>query len=273
MKTLSSYPRYWISLLVVLALLLSSAVDARTAPAGGPYNVYAQVVIYDVLPGKEKEFERLLMSRSEPGRASTRRLINERVMRNVDGAVSQYATYSKFYGPGEAKKFLNARLDSVKSLCRRAPETHLVALDRSYFHGGSTQNPTGMEFGAGKTGQIAHLGLFVPTPDYTQEYFDALYKVKEYTVNRKPEGYLGDDLLLEEQAGRPENHAPHTPRPTKSVRMSVNYGEYATLENAEDSYIDRAQPGNPDLAALERIFFSTLQVPTRFYIFQVFGNF
>jgi hypothetical protein len=130
-----------------------------------------------------------------------------------------------------------------------------------------------MEFGAGKTGQIAHLGLFVPAPEYTQEYLDALYRVKEYTVNRKPVGYLGDDLLLEDSPGNPNAQAPYTPRPTKNVSMSVNYGEYETLENAEDSYIDRAQPGNPDLVAIERIFFSTLQVPTRFYIFQVIGNY
>ena len=130
-----------------------------------------------------------------------------------------------------------------------------------------------MEFGASKTGQIAHIGLFIPAPEYSQEYLDALYRVKEATVTRKPAGYLGDDLLLEDSIGNPLAQAPYTPRPNKPASMSVNYGEYETLENAEDSYIDRAEPGNPELVALERIFFSTLQVPTRFYIFQVIGNY
>jgi hypothetical protein len=54
--------------------------------------------------------------------------------------------------------------------------------------------------------------------------------------------------------------------------MSFNYGEYNTMEDAEDSYIDREETNNPKLVTMERIFYSALQVPTRFYIFQVIDN-
>jgi hypothetical protein len=54
--------------------------------------------------------------------------------------------------------------------------------------------------------------------------------------------------------------------------MSFNYGEYNTMQDAEDSYIAREEKNDPKLVTMERIFYSSLQVPTRFYIFQVTQN-
>jgi hypothetical protein len=234
--------------------------------------VYVSVVIYDVLPGKAAEFESKLLATNEPGRASTQSLINDRVLRNVDDITLQYATYTKFKSAADAQAAIAKRVDNIRTLLRRAPEIHQVVLDRLYSPAGMNANPVGTELAAGKTGQIAHLGLFLPDPKSARTYYETLYKVKDITVSRKPEGYLADELLIEPQISSAAAQAPYTPRPTMPTYLSVNYGEYNTLENAEDSYIARAQQVDPNIAVLDTRFFSSLQVPNRFYIFKVIGN-
>jgi hypothetical protein len=234
--------------------------------------VYVSVVIYDVLPGKAAEFESKLLATNEPGRASSQSLINDRVLRNVDDVTSQYATYTKFKSAADAQAAMAKRIDNVRTLLRREPEIHQVVLDRLYSPAGMNANPAGTELAPGQTGQIAHLGLFLPDPKSARTYHESLYQVKDLTVSRKPEGYLGDELLVEPQVGSPVSQAPYTPRPTTPTNLSINYGEYRTLENAEDSYIARAQGDDPNIVALDTRFFSSLQVPNRFYIFKVIGN-
>lgn len=230
--------------------------------------VFAQIVIYDVVPGREAEFERLiaLQARGVPG------LVNDRVMRNVDPATVQYASYTKFRAPAAAQSATAARIAAVRPLLRRDPESHLSQLDRVYTPGGEKASPTGLELGTKNVGQIAHLGLFLPSPGRVQDYYQSLYDVKAHTVRRAPRGYIGDDLLIETERSAAHLQAPYSPRPREATRLSFNYGEYQTLEDAEDSYVDRGQARTPELVTLERTFYSALQLPNRFYIFKVIQN-
>src|SRR5207244_2369237 len=133
-------------------------------------------------------------------------------------------------------------------------------------------SPTGKEFGYKEVGQTAHLFFGVPNPSYGQEYFDALTQVKTLSVRRAPQGWLGDDLLSDNVMRDPVKLAPYTPRPTTATTLSVNYAEYTSFENAEDAYLNRQNADDPSLIELQRVFFSALQVPARFFIFKVIAN-
>jgi hypothetical protein len=230
--------------------------------------IYAQIVIYDVVPGKEAEFEKAIAGTLR-GAVS---LINDRILRNIDPVTSQYATYTKFRSPGAAQAATAARVATVRTFLRRDPESHLSQLDKVYVPGGEKAVPDGLELGAKNVGQIAHLGLFLPSPGRTQDYYKSLYEVKTHTVRRAPRGYIGDELLIETERNAPHIQAPYSPRPREATRLSFNYGEYQTLEDAEDSYVDRGQERTAALVTLERTFYSALQLPNRFYIFKVIRN-
>jgi len=229
--------------------------------------VFAEIVIYDVVPGREAEFEKLVALPAKGGE-----FINDRVLKNIDANSPQYATYTKFSSPGSAQALTAGRVAAVRALLRRDAESHLAQLDRVYTPKGALNAPDGRELGTTGVGQIAHLGLFLPTPARAADYYDSLYKVKDHTVSRKPRGYIGDELLIETQRNSAQLQAPYTPRPREATRLSFNYGEYRKLEDAEDSYVDRTQEPSAELSTLERTFFSALQVPNRFYIFKVIGN-
>lgn len=249
---------------------LSSASMAKQAAGRAPA-LYGIVALYDISRDRTQEFEAALAATVEAAR-SLPAFVNERVLRNVDPLTLQYATYAKFNDRAAAEQFLADRLAKLTPLCRRAPEVHLARLTHAFSPEGVSDHPNGLEYGRERTGQIAHLGLFVPFPKYRREYDDVLYETKVLTRDLKPAGYIGEDVLVETELVRPEVQAPYTPRALEPERMSLNYGEYQTMENAEDSYIKRQESGDPKLVTMERVFFSTLQVPTRFYIFQVIGN-
>lgn len=234
--------------------------------------VFAQVTIYDILPGRGEDFEVALLSMQGAIRAEPA-FINERVLRNIDPLTLQYATYSKFSDRGAADRSTRERMAKIRVFCRRDPEVHLLEVTHSYFPEGITDHPTGKEFGSDITGQIAHLGLFIPFPKYYQQYEDVLHETKVLTRAKSPEGYIGEDIMDEVEVTPPQQQTPYSPHPDEPTKMSINYGEYRTMENAEDSYITRQQVRDPKLVTMERIFFSSLQVPTRFYIFQVVGNY
>jgi hypothetical protein len=231
--------------------------------------IFAQIVIYDVIPGREAEFEKLV---ALPPQRSATGFVNDRVLRNIDPVTAQYATYTKYRNPAMAQAAIAARVAAVRALLRRDPESHLSQLDRVYTAAGEKAGPDGLELGARNVGQIAHLGLFLPSPTRTPDYYKSLYEVKSHTVRRAPRGYIGDELLIETERNAPHVQAPYSPRPREATRLSFNYGEYQTLEDAEDSYVDRGQARTPDLVTLERTFYSALQLPNRFYIFKVIRN-
>jgi len=263
-----------------IALAFLSATLPTVAVAQGEYEqtllaqkatpVFAQIVIYDVLPGREAEFEKLIALGAKGG-AKGSEFINDRVLKNIDAASPQYATYTKFGNAGTAQALTTSRIAAVRALLRRDAESHLAQMDKVYTPKGELNAPNGRELGT-SVGQIAHLGLFLPTPSRVEDYYAALYKVKVHTLNRKPRGYIGDELLIETQRNTAQLQAPYTPRPREATRLSFNYGEYKKLEDAEDSYVDRTQETSPEMITLERTFYSALQVPNRFYIFKVIGN-
>jgi hypothetical protein len=247
--------------------------DVKSKDVKLPGRVYAQVIVYDILPGSETAFEAVIQTSSRNALKSAD-FINERVMKNLDELASQYATYAKFATRKAAEEFVQTRLNAVRNLCTRAPETHLAEMTSSYYgKDGYTKNPTGKEFGSGQVGQVAHLGLFIPIPKYRDIYDSTLEEVKSTIQKRNSAGYYGEDLLVEADLISPEIQTPFTPRAAEPSQMSINYGEYDTFENAEDSYLARNERRNdPRIAAMQRNFFSALQVPTRFYIFKVIAN-
>jgi hypothetical protein len=247
--------------------------DVKSKDAKLPGRVYVQVIVYDIIPGTETKFEAALQATTR-NVVKSADFINERVMRNVDELASQYASYAKFGNRKAAEDFVQNRLAAVKSLCTRTPETHLAELTTSYYgRDGYTKNPSGREFGSGAVGQVAHLGLFIPFPKYRDLYDSTLDEVKLTIQKRNSIGYYGEDVLVETDLILPETQTPFTPRASEPSQMSINYGEYDTFENAEDSYLARHEPRNdPKIAAMQRNFFSALQVPTRFYIFKVIAN-
>lgn len=234
--------------------------------------IYGQVMIYDVIPGKAEEFEAAMQSTREQVRAESS-FLNERVLRNVDELALQYATYTKFTDPGAAERMLRQQAAKVRPFCRRDPEMHAAEVTAAYFPEGITDRPTGMEYGTETVEQIAHLGLFIPLPNYRRQYEDILHDTKVLTRAKKPTGYIGEDILVETDLVPSSLQTPYSPHATEPSKMSINYGEYRTMENAEDSYITRQQTQDPKLVTMERTFFSSLQVPTRFYIFQVIDNY
>lgn len=234
--------------------------------------VVAQLAIYDVMPGKAQEFETALRELRETTR-SNRNFINQRVLRNLDEITLQYATYSKFNNIAAAEQVLRQQITAVRAFCRREPEVHLAELSDAYSPDVATDRPTGLEFGSEMVGQNAHLGFFIPQPRYRRQYDDVLRETKILIRNRKPVGYIGEDLLVETDLIPVERQTPYSPRATEPSKMSINYGEYLTMENAEDSYVARQQSHDPKLVTMERTFVSSLQVPTRFYMFQVLDNY
>ncbi|HEV7239532.1 MAG TPA: antibiotic biosynthesis monooxygenase [Thermoanaerobaculia bacterium] len=251
---------------------------ARAKPAAKPVarkssgEIYTHVALYDVKAGQAEAFEAALRAiRGSLEREPS--LINDRVLRNVDGLTLQYATYAKFSDRAAAERAGKARIDAVRAWCRRDPESHLALQTDAYSLTGASAKPSGREYGDGMTGQIAHLGLFIPIPQYRKQYDDILRDTKNLTLARKPEGYIGEDLLVELAAAAPAEQTPYSPHALEPSPMSINYGEYKTMENAEDSYITRQVARDQKLVTMERTFFSSLQVPTRFYIFQVIDNY
>jgi sugar lactone lactonase YvrE len=234
--------------------------------------IFAHIAIYDLRPNMGPAFEAALAAtatamQGEPG------FINERALRNIDGLTLQYATYSRFKEQAAAERAGQGRIrEHLERFCRRPPETHILVQTDAYSPEAVSSAPSGREYGHGMKGQIAHLGLFIPIPQYVGQYFDVLRETKVLTRQRRPEGYLGEDLLVELASPPPEQQSPYSPRAPEPSPMSVNYGEYRSLKNAEDSYISRQVIRDQKLVTMERTFFSSLQVPTRFYIFEVIGN-
>lgn len=262
---------------VAAALLLTTGVltekpSARPRTAPPASDVWVRVIIYDAIPGQEGAIERELTG--PLSNADTRRygIINDRALKNIDPIALQYASYTKFSSASGANQFLNARIDRVKDFVRRTPESHLVRLESTYSPSGVQNKPNGKEFGYKEVGQIAHLFFGAPNPNYGQEYFDALAEVKRLSARRSPQGWLGDDLLSDRNTRSPEAIAPYSPRPMVATTISINYAEYKTFENAEDAYLNRQNSDDPGLIELQRVFFSALQVPARFYIFKVMAN-
>jgi hypothetical protein len=255
------------------ATYVLSAIVSVLAPALARANTVAEVVVYDVKPGSEGDFERALLA-SRQGYQSKSGFINERLLASLDTQAMKYASYAKFDNEASAVAALEERLRALTPFLRRAPETHIVALTHSFTASGQVQSPRGLEFGQGTIGQIAHLGLFVPFNKYWDQYQSSLVDVKNVTGKRKPHGYLGDDLLVETSTPDPAVQTPYSPRPAESAKMSINYGEYASLEDAENSYVQRHNNvADAKMAALTRVFFGSLQVPSRFFIFRVVDNY
>jgi hypothetical protein len=260
-------------ILAGLIILMSvSQLEAQPRARASATRVTALVVLYDALPGQEAALEREL---TVPIRQSDKLrygIVNDRVLKNIDPVAAQFASYTKFSRGSRSNEFLVARLERIKDLVRRPPESHIVQLDNTFTPGRRADKPSGKEFGYKTVGQTAHLYLGLPNPQYEQEYFDALAEVKTLMQNRSPPGWFGDDLLSSAAPRAAAQLAPYTPRPRMETTMSINYGEYKTFENAEDAYLNRKQSPDPTLLELTRIFFSTLQVPVRFYIFKVIAN-
>jgi hypothetical protein len=236
-------------------------------------STYAQVVIYDVTPGAGADFEKALASSRQDFQARAG-LINERVLASLDADANKYATYAKFSSADAAQAALAARLKVVQRYLRRPAETHVAAVSQTFTASSQTSSPQGTEFGLGQSGQIAHLGLFVPFNGYWSQYQASLTQVKTLTAARKPSGYFGDDIMAETSAPAPAAQTPYSPHPAEAAKMSINYGEYQTLEDAENSYVQRHDSdADSRMASLSRIFFGSLQVPARFYIFKVVDNY
>jgi hypothetical protein len=235
-------------------------------------SIFVQVVIYDVSPASVKAFETELLATRDLALAEST-LINERVLRNIDDLATQYATYSKFTNAAGAEQLFQQRLIRLQSFCTRQPEVHLAELTNAYFPEGSTDRPTGVELATDKVGQTAHLGLFIPYPRFRAQYEQTLHEVKLVLQGRKSSGYIGEETSIETELLSAKQQTPYSPQVFEASKMSINYGEYDTMENAENAYIVRHARPDPKLVHLERNFFSALQVPTRFYLFQVIGNY
>ena len=243
---------------------------STTMPKSGA--VYVQVALFDVRPEARDAFEAAMRDQravlsADPG------LINDRVLRNIDGLTLQYATYTKFSDQAAAERLSQDRLAQLSKFCRRSPEAHLTRQTHAYSPAAVSNTPNGREYGEKRKGQIAHIGFFIPLPRYRAQYEDVLFETKTLTRDRKPQGYIGEDLLVELESPEPARQTPYSPHPQESSPMSINYGEYETMENAEDSYITRQVVRDQKLVTMERVFFSSLQVPTRFYIFQVIDSY
>lgn len=260
-----------IALLPVLLALPFAAPAAAATEAS--VTMYAYVVLWDIVPGQSEAFETQL-HRGAMAMASDRSFHSERLLRNIDPLTYSEATYTKSTNRATLEQEMSTRIAALRPYLRRAPETHLALVSQSYRKGSTSNQPTPTELGSTGAGQIAHLGLFIPYPDFVAEYQRTLDHVKVYTRDRYPQGYLGEDVLLEADLVSPELQTPYTPHAEKAAKMSLNYGEYQTLEDAENSYIKRGadRPKDPQILTWERIFYGALQVPTRFYIYQVVSS-
>jgi hypothetical protein len=258
------------ALLPLLAALIWAAPATAAALGHGGVTLYGYVVLWDVAPGQAGAFEAKL-HQSAAAIAADPSFHSERVLRNIDPLTSSYATYTRATDRSALEDGMRARIAALRPYLRRDPETHLAVVTQSYRQGSPDNQPTAADIGHGGRGQIAHLGLFIPYPDFLAEYQRTLDHVKVFTRDRIPQGYLGEDVLVEAELVQPETQTPYSPHPEKASKMSINYGEYETIEDAENSYIKRAgdRPKDPQIVVWERLFYSAIQVPTRFYIFQV----
>jgi hypothetical protein len=245
---------------------IASNISAADSNGVTDRGAYVQVVFWDVNPGRSKAFEdesQNLLSRLQ----SSADIVNARVLRNLSELNLQYATYVRYYNRMTAEDSLAKQLARLGPLCWRRPEAHLIRLGRAYTPAGVTDAPQGTEFAVGGTGQIAHLGLWVPYPRFRSEYYKILDEVKLDTKAQHNPGYIGEETGTEVRTPPIDEQTPYSPHPTDPEPMSINYGEYKTFEQAEESFLKHSE--DPLASSKMRVFFGSLQVPTRFYIFQV----
>ncbi|MDX0185373.1 hypothetical protein [Sinorhizobium meliloti] len=236
--------------------------------------IFAQVILYESAANRGADLRAALNDQSfQRELQNDSSFVNERILECVDDLSMCFATYTKFTSEEAAARYLDRRLAAADGLTRRPPEHHLVVIEAAFVPGDVIEDPSGVEYGKGRNGQNAHIGLFIPQPEYAGEYFDSIFKVKELHSERRPAGWLGDDLASSFKRLAPVALAPNSPKPRHEAVLSVNYGEYDTFKQAEEAYLNRANSGDPDLVALSEIFYGTLQVPPRYYIFTVIGNY
>jgi hypothetical protein len=248
-------------------VLISGGAQAQvTSPPNGDRVTYAQVVLWDVSPGQSQTFESAVRKQLS-GLKSGSDFINARVLRNLNELNLQYATYVRYDNRMIAEDSLAKEVALLGPLCWRRPETHLIRLERAYSPAGIKDSPAGTEFAVQGTSQIAHLGMFVPYPRFRKSYDQVLHEVKVQTWEQHNAGYIGEEIGNEVDASSPDQQTPYSPQPAEREAMSINYGEFKTFQQAEASFL--AHSGDRLAWGWWRIFFSSLQVPTRFYIFQV----
>jgi len=266
-----------LTMIVLLTVAEGRAVDNRANAAQqteadtsstktDKHSAYVQVALWDVSTGKSEVFEsgiRKHLLELENGSD----FVNARVLKNMSDLNLQYATYVRYASRTAAEDSLAKQVALLGPFCWRTPETHLIRLERAYFPSGIADLPAGTEFAISGTGQIAHLGLWVPYPNYRKEYDKVLDEVKRQTWEQHNPGYIGEEIGNEVEALSPEQQTPYSPHPGNAEAMSINYGEFKTFEEAEKSFL--AHTGDRLAWTWWRVFFASLQVPTRFYIFQV----
>lgn len=246
--------------------------DFRHGAADG--DLFACVALFDVQRANLDLFQRELLASSRE-RSAEPGFVAERILRNIDPLSNSFALYSRVSSLELAERRCRSDMRKLQHLLERPPEVHVARVSAAYTGKGKITDPDGREFGVGRVGQIAHLGLFLPFDEHRQEYDRILDLIKQNTVDRNNEGFIGEEVLDEVVPRSVEAQNPYTPRPVELVPMSINYGEFATVENAENAYVQRAEDstGNPRFRYWNRAFFAALQVPCRFYIFRVVGNF
>lgn len=258
--------------ILACVLYVACARTAPTPPVVDEPSLFAHVALYDLKPGSESAFlDAVKRTRSDIDASGV--LVADRLLAPIGGHNYKFATYTKVSDLAKAQAALDARVSALSGFTRRAPEVHAASVDRSYTPGGTVDLPSDDSFGQGRTGQVAHIGLFVPYPNHREKYDKTLHRVKEITQQRNPRGYIGEDVLTETAAAQPPAQVTLSARARVQSAMSINYGEYDTFENAEDSYLRRHdRPKDADIHVLSRVFYGTLQVPSRFYLFRVHEN-
>jgi len=243
---------------------------AATQSVGDTYKTYVQVALWDVAPGNSQAFE-AAVSEQFSRLSSTADVINARVLRNLSQLNLQYATYVRYANVMTAEDSLAKQIAVLGPLCSRAPETHLIGLERAYSPAGISEVPTGSEFTNGGTGQVAHLGLWVADPRLVDSYEKTLQEIKVGTMNQHNPGFIGEDLGNEVRQLSPEEQTPYSPHPKFAAPMMINYGEFKTFQAAEESFM--AHQNDANIKTEMESFFGSLQVPTRFYIFKVIQSY
>ncbi len=272
----------WVALMTTLLLAAAiaegpkdnkapiGAKKAATASAKTPEDAgrgtFVQVALWDVAPGKSQAFEAAVREQMShlPSGADA---INARVLKSLSDLSAQYATYVRYENTMTAEDSLAKQIAVLSPLCSRAPETHVIRLGHAYSPAGATDSPTGTEFANGGTGQIAHLGLWVPNPRFRDGYDKVLDDVKVGTMNQHNPGYIGEETGDEVRKLSVEEQTPYSPHAGVAEPMSINYGEFKSFQTAEESFL--AHKDDQNARTEMQIFFGSLQIPTRFYIFQV----
>jgi len=242
----------------------TAAASATTQDAGP--GTYVQVALWDVAPGKSQAFETAVhgqLSHLSSGADA----INARLLKSLSDLNAQYVTYVRYQNVMTAEDSLSKQIAVLGAFCTRAPETHLIRLGRAYSPAGVSDSPTGTEFAIGGTGQIAHLGMWIPYPRFQSGYDQVLNDVKVATMNQHNPGYVGEETGYEARDLSQDEQTPYSPHAIVPEPMSINYGEFKTFQTAEESFL--AHQDDRSARSEMQIFFGSLQVPTRFYIFQV----